>query len=193
MPTHKFALITLAMMIFTSACGGQPEPQLPTLAPAPEELVLPTPTIAPSATPTERLLVRPTLPPTFTPTDTETPLPTETPTETFTPVIAVYTPDPSCNNFRVLTETSMTSFPLGTAPRVEWTPVAGAERYWIIIANDAGITLRNDIYVAETSYTFPADLFEAGRIYGWTVAPINNAGIQMCLEIGLELIPFTGQ
>lgn len=187
---HKLAIIVLLItLFFTSACGGPPEAQLPTLIPEPEEIILPTATTAPSATPTERLLVRPTLPPTFTPTDTETPAPTETPTETYTPVIAVYTPDPSCANFRVRTDTSTTTFPLGSAPRVEWTPMVGAERYWIIIADDRGITLRNDIYVAETSYTFSADLFEAGRVYGWTVAPINNAGVQMCLEIGLELIP----
>lgn len=186
--------LLLIVCVLIAACDSGAQPQaLPTLVP--DSLATPTdaPTtesITETAQPSATLFVRRTLPPTWTPVDTDTPEPTSTP-RIDTPAPTVLNEVPSeCNNFTVDTVNSQTTFALGAAPKISWTPVSGAVRYWIIVSDTIGNVLRNDIYVAETSYNLPPELFELGKFYGWTVAPIDSVGQQMCYEVGAELIPF---
>jgi hypothetical protein len=166
---------------------------LPTLA-SPEATSTPDaaqPTIAPT-----RNLVRPTLPPTWTtvPTNTDEPTPTEIiPTPTFfNPPVA--TPV-GCGTFQVDFQNSVEKFPIGTPPTVVWVGAGGAVRYRLKLVEtlgfgDASRVISEDIYIAETFYTFPADVFEENVIYGWEVYPIDERGDQMCFAVGGVLQAF---
>lgn len=183
----------LLFSLLASACTQ--EETLPTLIPTavpPTEEMPPTAESAvesvPTATATQR--VRPTFPPTFTPT----PAPTDTPTATQvfpspTLFIQYATPNPACNTFDTIFEQSDYEFAVGVSPRATWRAVEGAQLYRLILKESNGRVINDQIYLAETTYTFPADLFEVGRSYGWEVYPINAQGDQMCFAVGLEMFP----
>lgn len=191
-----FIIYTLFALIVV-ACTPQDEP-LPTLVPT-------IPLDEPTATleePTEEPAIeeaptqappagRATLPPTWTPLPQPTDIPTPTPLiPTITPFIP---PDnilpAACDAFDIDYDNTDIEFREGVSPRVSWFPVQGAIRYRVIVANASGLVIRDDIYLAETTYQFSADLFQFGQFYGWTVYPINTANDQMCNFVGAQLIP----
>jgi len=194
--TLRLFIVTL-LVLTVAACA--PDNALPTAVELPTNIPDITPTqeigaeAAPAESPTPRpTRVRPTLPPPFT----ATPTPTETPTPTpdgpaATPVApAAAEPLPVCDSFAVDFSESSLQFPIETQPRAAWTPVEGATSYWVRLSDDTGRLLRDDIFIAETFYDFDEDLFELGRVYAWTVAPRDAAGIQMCFAVGSEFQPF---
>jgi hypothetical protein len=188
------AVIVIAVM----ACTPQPQ-TLPTLIPSPTTMI--TPSEAPAgvtATVTSRR-VPPTFPPTWTPegeatieTVVETPT-TEPPTQV--PASPPATALEACNTFVEDTARNTRNFPLGAAPQVFWTAVQGAATYHIaLVAADPAATDSQPIevfadFVSDTTYTFQADLFERGMLYGWEIYPLDGIGQQMCASIGAELNP----
>jgi hypothetical protein len=188
----------IGTLVFLGACNNNAEVALPTLIPTftPEQVqtvesASATPQIVATAT-TEPTRVRPTLPPTFTPTDRPTITPTNTPVvASSTPFSSAATPDLACANFLTIFEQSDVEFDEGTAPRATWTAMPNAELYRVSLADNSGRILRDDIYIAETTFTFASELFKAGTSYAWAVYPINARGDQMCFQIGLEMLPRT--
>jgi len=185
-------LLMLVLAILT-ACVPQ-ESDLPTqmvLPPDAETEVTATeeavPTIAPTLTP----FVRPTLPPTFTPTTSpsETPTPTDVPV-TPTVFIPLFRSPEACSTFAPLLQESDREFVIGTAPRITRSEERGAELYRLELQRDDGFVVKDDIYLAETSFVFDAGFFTLGRFYGWLVYPINARGDQMCFAVGAELTPY---
>lgn len=187
-------MLLVVPLVLLAACSTQPQ-ELPTLIPEPTtvpttEVPAQSVEVTPNATPTSPL-VRPTLPPTWTPPPSETPLPTETETLPATPTFFQPTaalPE-GCNTFQIDFERSAREFRLGTAPTVSWVAVPESVRYRVSLRTISGVVIQDDIYIAETQYTFPADLFEQGVQYGWEVYPINSLGEQMCFQRGGELFP----
>ncbi len=190
-------LIIIGIVLFLSACSTGQDASLPTLAGVevvPDVTVtteVQTDVVVPTDAPTATQLRRPTLPP---PILTVTPTPTETPTvtpiaATPIPALVVSTPNADCNFFDVVYEESSIEFELGTSPKASWTAVNGAQLYRLALRQSSGFVINDNIYIAETTYTFPSDLFFEGFTYGWDVYPINNAGDQMCFAVGSELIP----
>jgi hypothetical protein len=188
---YTFGLAVFAVSLL-AACNNTPA--LPTTAPtiaattAPQVAATTASTQAPTATNTRGARE---LPPTWTPT----PPPTQTPTPT--EVIATQTPfapaaalPAECNGFDIIFAESTQTFQIGTAPKVAWKPVPTAVRYRVELGDINGRTVANEIFVAETNYTFDASLFSTDSpIYTWSVYPINQAGDQMCFEVGGEMTP----
>lgn len=185
---RKFWLGTMMFLaLVMSACDNSAAPELPTLFPTdtPAPVV---PTEVPSITFTPTALRQQSLPPTwtFTPEPSNTPEP-PTPTEIVATIEGL---SPACEAFGPDRAQNRRDFPLGTAPQVYWLPVAGAASYQVSLFNEFGAEIHT-AYVAETTYTFPAELFEAGKAYGWEVYPRDDRAIQMCYGRGDELVPFT--
>lgn len=194
---RSITIFLIIPLLLLAACNQQES--LPTLVPTeppPEPTATPPEVEAteasepPTAVNTPVPRTRPTLPPTFTPTPSETP--TLTPTEVI-PTATFFNPPPTlpegCSGFNVIFEQTDVEFPLGGSPTVSWTTVSGAPTYWVILESSSGRVLKDDIFIAETSYTFAADLFERGQLYGWKVLPLDAEGVQMCFQRGGELIP----
>lgn len=192
---RKYWLICfLFVALIMAACDNAGTPDLPTLFPT--EGVAPlvatdVPTevpVDPVDTNTPTPVERQALPPTWT----NTPEPTVTPAEP-TPTIEIATIEgvsSACDSFGPDREKNNRNFPLGTAPQVFWLPVEGAVAYQVSLFNEFGLEI-HVAYVAETSYAFPAELFEAGKGYGWEVYPRDDRAVQMCYGRGDELLPFT--
>lgn len=188
MAINRVNTALLMILILILAACQQEAQVLPTLIPSP---TVPEPTATPEATATPTN-APPTLPPTWTPT------PTETYTPSPTDVIATSTPldvpeqglPPACETFAVNGGITQVQFPLGASPLVAWNPVDGAELYRVTLSDASGRILKDDIYIAETQYSFAPELFERDQVYGWTVIPLDAIGDQMCFPRGLELIPF---
>lgn len=188
-------VLILLMLVLAILTACVPEASdLPTqmvLPPDAETEVTATEAVEPTLAPTITPFVRPTLPPTFTPTTS----PSETPTPTDIPVTpAVFVPPATlpeaCSTFAPLLQESDREFVIGTAPRVTWTAVEGAELYRLVLQRDDGLIVKDDIYLAETFFVFDAGFFTLGRFYGWLVYPINARGDQMCFAVGAELTPY---
>jgi hypothetical protein len=97
---------------------------------------------------------------------------------------------PACETFAIDYDKSTMTFQIGTAPTAAWTTVDGAVRYHVEVADANGRTMKSDLYIPETSYTFDAKMFEGNsNLYTWKVYPINQAGDQMCFAIGGEMYP----
>ncbi|MCU0513948.1 MAG: hypothetical protein MUE40_15435 [Anaerolineae bacterium] len=180
----------IVVVLLLAAC--QPQAQvLPTLEALP---TLPPPSATPAApvpaAATATPFVRPTLPPTFTPTAeptaTETHTPTPPPTATFFNPPATVPTD--CTAFLISDGSRRVEFRAGETPAVAWSAAPAAVRYRITLYDFAGSIIRDDIYIAETFYNFPPELFEPRRNYSWEVYPINAAGDQMCFAQGGELV-----
>lgn len=186
---YTFALAVFAVSLLT-ACNNRSA--LPTVAPTLPATVQAT-TAATVAAPTELPTLRPTreLPPTWTPT----PQPTETPTPT--EVLVTNTPfspnaglPPACSTFDIIQDQSTTNFQVGTSPTVTWKPVEGAIRYRVTLGDMNGRIVKDDIFIAETTFTFDPSFFKAeSTVYTWSVYPINQAGDQMCFQVGGEMYP----
>lgn len=208
-------VVLVVILLFTAACTSNDGDTLPTSAalptddPATEVPVTEVP-VEEEATPTAEVLLataeslRPTLPPTFTPTvegdsqqvdetdDASAPQPsdpTSTPSsETSNPPPATSGERPACVDFAVDLQESTSTFALGTQPVAAWTAIDGAESYFLELSNQSGFVILTDIYIAETTYTFDADLFEDAQAYGWSVYPLDANGDQMCFTRGSEMV-----
>jgi hypothetical protein len=183
-----FALIVVA------ACTNQQQ-ALPTLIPS--STAPPTTEVSeqtPTTEPTRR--VAPTFPPTWTP-EAATETPAGTPTTEAAPVIEVTLPTPlaACATFLEDVARNQRSFAIGESPQVFWTAVQGASAYHIALVSVDPATpeaLPGEVFgdfTSDTNYTFPAELFQTGRLYGWEVYPVDGVGQQMCLSLGAELFP----
>jgi hypothetical protein len=194
---NKKWLITLISLAALVGCRQQSQQVLPTLIPtqggqsAPTVPVgLPTTTSEPTKPPTAVPVERPTLPPTWTPS----PAPTQTtepatPTTDLTAQAQLAKPTlPACADFREDREKFRSTFKVGTSPQVVWTPADSAISYRISVIDDGGNELFSDL-TKDTQYSFRADLFERGKVYGWQVYPIDPLGQQMCTPRGSELYP----
>jgi hypothetical protein len=123
----------------------------------------------------------------------------ETPTAVATEATTVQIIPPTalevCNTLGEDVARNTRSFPLGTAPLVAWTGVQGAATYHISLVSVDMATpdaQPNEIFgdfTSDTGYTFAPELFEAGKLYGWEVYPIDGIGQQMCQSVGAELNP----
>jgi hypothetical protein len=187
----RYVLLGVLVMVI-SACSGNTE-VLPTLIPSSTPPpatatleVVATATTEPTAT---TVRTRPTLPPTFTPTVEASPTPTETSSVPTPTLFVPATANTDCNIFDIVFEQTTPQFQIGSQPTVAWTPLPGAELYLLRLLQSGGFVVQDNIYIAETTYTFDASLFRENFTYGWEVYPINNAGDQMCFSIGTELIP----
>ena len=123
-------------------------------------------------------------------TGTATPVPTEViPTQTPFAVPNAGLP-PECTGFDIIFAESTQTFQIGTSPKVTWRPVTGAVRYRVELGDVNGRIVKDDIFVAETTYSFDPSVFNPNsQLYTWSVYPINQAGDQMCFEVGGEMIP----
>ncbi len=178
---HLRLLVIVGLLL--AACDqNSPTQEIPTLVPQD-----PTPT-AENLESTERP-PRPTLPPTWTPTSPpDTPTPIETVTEAVVEQVIDATPRPECANFGPDMSVSEENFALGRMPTVSWTAVPNAQLYWLVLTDINGTEV-HEAFIAETSYTFPADIFRGPMRYGWEVRPLDAAGIQMCIGRGATLLP----
>lgn len=193
--------VLLAVLVVIGACsdnGGDDAveetaptdaPPTATNLPAEQEVDGSTTTpVPPTPTPLRRM----TLPPSWTPTQAPSNTPTYTPTLTSTPeptqlIRPPDTPRPACANFRVNFDQSTREFELGEAPTVSWQSIEGAELYRLYVFDQREFE-RHMQLVEGSSYTIPADVFNQEGVYGWTVEPLDNVGIQMCTEAGSELV-----
>lgn len=192
----KLALCAVIVFAFISACSPSTNQTLPTLFPTPgqDSQTAETPVQA-TAEATQPPGARATLPPTWTPApdsggsadngaSTPTPEslnpPGEPPTEFATLVV--------CGTFVADRGQSTSTFITGNAPQVFWTKVETAFRYRLRLLDDTGTEIFVD-FPLDTTYTFQADLFEQGKVYGWSVYPEDSLGQQMCGERGAELFP----
>ena len=189
MKTYCVIVLFIASLWVLAGCGQQPA-VLPTLAPTSQPDDQPTATTVPTDALTRAPLTRPTFPPTWTPTPgsmQETPVETPAAQGADTqsagiPMLEV------CTSFRDDRDRYNPEFPLGSDITVAWLPVEGAVNYRVRLTDENG----NELFFAETtetSYTFSADLFESGKLYGWNVYPIDILGQQMCIDVGSELYP----
>lgn len=197
----KYSLYLILTMVVMSLVACNNDTSLPTLIPESGSTVVPeavstdtpavinTPTVT-QIVPTATQRVRPTLPPTYTPTFTITPSPAPT---DITPTATIFNPSAqlpdACENFAVVSDSSDIEFKLGTDAQIAWTAIEGATQYSITLEDDVQRVLLNNVFIAETTYTLPADLFEEGKFYGWKVYPLDVNLVQMCTHIGAELIP----
>jgi hypothetical protein len=192
------ALISLAALV---GCRQQAQQVLPTLMPTAggqttqataSPVGLPTTTAQPTLPPTAVPVERPTLPPTWTPSPAPV-QPTDPPTPTTDVVSATQAQLaqatlPACANFREDRDKFQSTFRVGTSPQVVWTAADTAISYRVSVIDDTGKELFSDLTKA-TQYSFRADLFERGKVYGWQVYPIDPLGQQMCIPRGSELYP----
>ena len=188
----QLSLLIIVAILLAACDQNNSTPEIPTLIPdtLPED---PTPTaenmeatVPPE--PTERPN-RPTLPPTWTPTaipETPTPVPTET--QAAVEQGPDTAPRTECANFGPDMSVSEENFALGRMPTVGWTSVPNAELYWLVLTDINGTEV-HEAFIAETTYTFPADIFLGPVRYGWEVRPLDAAGIQMCVGRGATLLP----
>lgn len=187
----------IVIILLVSACGGGNDEPLPTAVEFPTDV---SPTVedveaqADEVTPTEEptRVSNPTLPPTwtYTPEPSETPIPTATEiVDTATPYPTPRTVSVACDTFSADPERATREFFPGEAPVAAWTAVDGAELYRVFLSTRTNRVIRNDIYTAETSFTFDPNSFEFGEFYLWAVWPLDSIGDQMCFERGGELIP----
>lgn len=207
---RQIGLVALVAILLLAACTSSDGDALPTSASLPTAQSTDEPVVEEDATPTAEVMLataeslRPTLPPTFTPTaegdsqeveDTEDTSasqlddPTRTPSsETSNPPPATSGERPACVDFEVDLQDSTSTFALGTQPVAAWISIAGAESYFLELSNQSGFVILTDVYIAETTYTFDADLFEDGQAYGWSVYPLDANGDQMCFTRGSEMV-----
>jgi hypothetical protein len=191
------ALVILALLL--AACGSQSSEALPTLIPTPGGVVATKTPVQPTEPPTPEPLTRPTLPPTWTPesgvsgsdqsgntsnlaTPTPESLNTLPPAATEVPTLVV------CGTFVADRNRSTSTFVTGTTPQIFWSKVETAFRYRIRLLDSTGKEVFVD-FSLEPTYTFRTDLFEKGKVYGWSVYPEDSLGQQMCTERGAELLP----
>ena len=190
------ALRCLALaLLLLAACTNQQQ-TLPTLIPTPTtEATTTPPDQTPTQEPTRR--IAPTFPPTWTPvgpTETSVDIPA---TEANAPAIVPTLPTPLavCATFDEEVALNTRSFPIGSSPQVFWKAVEGAATYHIALVVVDPATpeaLPEEVFadfVQDVSYTFPAELFEVDKFYGWEVYPVDSIGQQMCLSVGGELFP----
>jgi len=191
---RQYTWLIIAFLLL-AACTPQAQ-TLPTL--------IPTSTTAPTdeapeqtstTEPTRR--VPPTFPPTWTPAGevVETPLPVATEPSNTVQQIIPPTALEVCGTLGEDPNRNTRTFPLGAAPLVAWTGVEGAATYHIalvVVEMATPDSQPNETFAdftTDTAYTFPPELFESGKFYGWEVYPVDGVGQQMCQSVGAELFP----
>ena len=181
-------ILTISGLLLLAACGQQPANQaLPTIMPTDANVAPATATPPSTVAPTQVPLERPTLPPTWTASPGPTIAPTAT-TDANAQVGVGQATLAVCGAFAVDREHSMSTYTTGSPVQVFWTPVDTAGSYRIALLDENGTEVLVD-YVVEPSYTFAADLFERGKLYAWSVIPLDANKVQMCFERGDEIIP----
>ncbi|MAS34174.1 MAG: hypothetical protein CL610_09210 [Anaerolineaceae bacterium] len=191
MQRYLLIIITFA---FLAGCAPQPAQQSnPTESPDADLPAAATDTPDVTATATATVAQRSTLPPTWTPgvqpTVTVAAVNTSSgPTQVPPTTVPQPTLPEACNSFAVDIEQTPRNYQAGQDVTVYWTPVDGSEFFFVALTDNTAQVIFED-YTDDTSYTFPADQFEAGEFYGWQAYPINAIGNQMCLSIGAELLP----
>lgn len=193
----------LIIIVFAlAACSPQSSETLPTLIPtlgSGVEAATQTP-VQPTEPPTSAPLARPTLPPAWTSvpgsadngslsgdasslaTPTPESLNTPPPAATEVPTLVV------CGIFVADRSRSTSTFKVGESPQILWTKVETAARYRIRLLDETGSEIFVD-FTLTPGYVFRPDLFQAGKVYGWSVYPEDSIGQQMCSERGAELYP----
>lgn len=202
MNKSKILLIFICLSLMLVACGGDGDdatdlPELPTRAstlsqdqPQVEattvEQSVDDSAVTEVVPPTATRAAQRTLPPTFTPTLAPTETLTSTPQPTATqPEVQIDAPPEACATFGPDLALSTSEVNLGQPVTLAWTPVSGATLYRIVIIEDDGTPLFLDPpYVAETSFTIPAENFTEGGRFAWDVEPLDAVGVQMCLGRG---------
>ncbi len=189
-----FAAI-LVLSTLLAACSQGPEvlPTLaPSLAPANVEDATAIPTDVPA---TSAPFERPTLPPTWTsaPVLTNTPRPSNTPPPSNTPdpnipTVVLPTRPPSCDTFGPDLSQLSRTYAKDQDVTVYWIDIPEAAFYKIQLLDDQGREKFADL-TGDASYTFTADHFDYGKVYGWQATPMNALGQQICRPIGAELVP----
>lgn len=182
-------------LVLLAACTTQQQ-TLPTLIPtATTPPTAEAPPLTPTPEPTRR--VPPTFPPTWTPAGavTETPVDIATAATSGEAQVVPPTPLEVCTALGEDITRNRRSFTLGAAPQIYWTGVQGAATYHVALVE---VNLATEEaqpqeifadFTSETTYTFPAELFESGKFYGWEVYPVDGIGQQMCQSVGAELFP----
>lgn len=176
------------MGLVVGACSQAEE--LPTAVAFPTDVPqTEVPTVA--ETPTPIPAERSTLPPTWTSTPdvTATPIVTEEPLVTPTLFPTLNSVQIACESFRADSERSTKEFIIGESPIAAWTAVEGAVLYHVFLFDFNSRTINDQIYTAETFWTFDPSYFDLGQNYVWAVWPLDSIGDQMCYERGLELLP----
>jgi hypothetical protein len=181
---HKGSMLLILLFVLTACATQQTAPTAATPSPA----VTATEAVTPTAEPT--LAPRSTLPPTWTPGTpvTETPVGGAATATEVPPTIVQPTLPEACNTFEPDMERTPRNYVEGEDVTVYWSAVEGAGFYYVALTDETATVVFED-YTEEPAYTFPADQFEAGKLYGWQAHPINALGIQMCLARGAELFP----
>lgn len=181
------------------------------LAACAQEQALPTSVLEPTVEETEEAVIpqdtptplqRATLPPTWTPSPepeavqdasggevVQPPADPQQPVQQLSDVIAP-TALEVCATFGEDRELNNRRFTPGGPVQVHWTAVQGASSYYIILVDETGDLLKEG-YSIQPTFVFEPELFDADKIYGWEVYPIDPAGQQMCLSRGAELVPDT--
>jgi hypothetical protein len=184
---NRVTTLLLALLLLAACATEQAAPQ-EVVTTVPEEQATETAT----ATTAPTLAPRSTLPPTWTPgvaaTDTPVSESASAAGQTPPPTIVVPTLPEACNTFEPDLERTPRTYRAGQDVTVYWTPVEGAGFFYIALTDETATVVFED-YTEDTTYTFPAELFESGKLYGWQAHPVDARGIQMCLARGAELFP----
>jgi hypothetical protein len=182
---RRLILLLISFVLALTACAPPAQPTVTPMPPSatPRSEVISTQ--GPTATPVERA----TLPPTWTFVPTQ---PTATPT-LFTPV---YDPTnetlkaqptlAACATFVEDRERTVRLFESYAPVTVYWGAAQGAVQYRVTLYDINYVAVVSQI-TRDTEYTFPAELFTPGAIYGWEVRPYDGLGNQFCLPIGNDL------
>ena len=185
-------LYLLALLLLLAACTTPPAPAATPLPPTDPAAAPPSETPLPAGdVPTNMPIERATLPPTWTPpvdVNADTPTPTEVtlvPDLTsealrFQPTLA------ACDAFVFDRNTTPRTFRLGEPVTISWGAPFGAARYRVSLLDQtlAPLFVQN---TTATTFSFPANVFQFGGLYGWEVRPLDLNGVQFCLPIGGEL------
>lgn len=182
---HRVSVL-LVVLLLLAACASEPQPEPPEVTEMTEPEATATEILTPTPAPT--LAQRSTLPPTWTPASPATVTPAPTTEQVVQPVVEQPVLPEACNTFEPDLERTPRNYVLGQDVTVYWSAVEGAGYYYVALTDEEAEIVFED-YTESTSYTFPADQFEAGSLYGWQAHPINALGIQMCLARGAELFP----
>jgi hypothetical protein len=109
----------------------------------------------------------------------------QTPTATDPPPTSSLPPE--C--FDLATVSADSDITLGDTASIEWIPVPTMGLYIVELFDSEGALTFSE-QVEGTSFTFPAEVFPAGGVYGWMVTPIFSTGERTCVSISDEIVVF---
>ncbi len=180
-----FALLTIALLLALSACGGK-ENTGPADTPAP-----PTEANAPAEGEGNDSV----FPPTWTPSPVP-PSPTARPTlapemlaASLTPPIGPTKPASApdyCFEFDVLSE-GTTHIKTGESVLIAWQPIEQYPDYEVSLWPPSGDAQIREV-VQGGSYAFAGELFSVAGVYGWEVWPLDENGQHVCRGLSGEIV-----